>query len=104
MIEFRKTSEFSKGTLYNQLVDAYSFNDKCKKAWDASWKEYDGFFPPDSTILIVSKILTEDNASFKELVEEYPGIETFNRDGVIDQGTLDSIETIIDFIDKEGGF
>jgi hypothetical protein len=76
----------------------------CINRFDTVRKEYDSFFPPDSTILIVSKILTEDNASFKELVEEYPGIETFNRDGVIDQGTLDSIETIIDFIDKEGGF
>ena len=32
MIEFKKPSEFPKGTLYNQLVDAYSFNDECKKA------------------------------------------------------------------------
>ena len=30
MIEFKKPSEFSKGTLYNQLLDAYSFNDECK--------------------------------------------------------------------------
>ena len=44
MIEFRKISEFPRGTLYNQLVDAYSFNDKCKKTWDTSWKEYDNYF------------------------------------------------------------
>lgn len=44
MIEFKKPSEFPKGTLYNQLVDAYSFNDECKKIWDASWKEYDNYF------------------------------------------------------------
>ncbi len=25
MIEFKKTTDFSRGTLYNQLVDAYSF-------------------------------------------------------------------------------
>ncbi len=43
MIEFKKPSNFSKGTLYNQLVDAYSFNDKCNKTWDTSWKEYDDF-------------------------------------------------------------
>lgn len=30
--------------LYNQLVDAYSFNEECKKVWDTSWKEYDDFF------------------------------------------------------------
>ncbi len=44
MIEFKKISEFPKGTLYQQLVDAYSFNDHCKKAWDDLWKEYDEFF------------------------------------------------------------
>ena len=44
MIEFKKISESQRGTLYNQLVDAYSFNDECKKTWDTSWKEYDGYF------------------------------------------------------------
>ena len=44
MIEFKKISEYPKGTLYNQLVDAYSFNDECKKFWDKSWKEYDDYF------------------------------------------------------------
>lgn len=44
MIQFKKISEFSKGILYNQLVDAYSFNDNCKKAWNEMWREYDNFF------------------------------------------------------------
>ncbi len=44
MINFKKPSEFPKGTLYNQLVDAYSFNGECKKTWDTSWKEYDDYF------------------------------------------------------------
>lgn len=44
MIEFKKISAFSKGTLYSQLVDAYSFNDNCKKYWNDMWKEYDNFF------------------------------------------------------------
>ena len=44
MIEFKKISEFPKGTLYNQLVDAYSFNVNCQKTWDQMWKEYDNFF------------------------------------------------------------
>lgn len=43
MIAFRKTSEFPKGTFYNQLVDAYSFNDHCKEAWNDVWMEYDHF-------------------------------------------------------------
>ena len=44
MIEFKKISDFPKGTLYNQLVDAYSFDDECKKVWNTSWKEYDDYF------------------------------------------------------------
>jgi len=44
MIEFKKTIEFPRGTLYNQLVDAYSFNNECRKTWDTMWKDYDNFF------------------------------------------------------------
>ena len=44
MIEFKKISDFPKGTLYNQLVDAYSFHSDCKIYWDKMWKEYDDFF------------------------------------------------------------
>ena len=44
MIQFKKISEIPRGTLYNQLVDAYSFNNKCKEAWNTSWKEYDDYF------------------------------------------------------------
>lgn len=41
MIEFKMISEFPKGTLYSQLLDAYSFDNNCKKSWDNVWKEYD---------------------------------------------------------------
>ncbi len=44
MIEFKKISDFPKKTLYNQLVDAYSFDSNCQKYWDNMWKEYDDFF------------------------------------------------------------
>lgn len=44
MIEFRKITEFPRGTLYNHLVDAYSFNKECRKTWDTLWKEYDNYF------------------------------------------------------------
>lgn len=44
MIEFKKISDFPKGTLYNQLVDAYSFHKDCKVNWGHNWKEYDDFF------------------------------------------------------------
>lgn len=44
MIEFKKISEFPSGTLYHQLVDAYSFCTDCRKNWDKMWREYDEFF------------------------------------------------------------
>ena len=44
MIEFKKISDYPRGTLYNQLVDAYSFDSNCKKYWDSMWEEYDDFF------------------------------------------------------------
>lgn len=44
MVEFKKISEYPKGTLYRQLVDAYSFSNECQKNWDSMWLEYDDFF------------------------------------------------------------
>ena len=44
MIEFRKISEFPRGTLYNILADAYSFDERNRQIWDANWKETDDFF------------------------------------------------------------
>lgn len=44
MIEFKKISDYPKGTLYNQLKDAYSFHPECLKNWGKSWEEYDDFF------------------------------------------------------------
>lgn len=44
MLEYKKISDYPKGTLYNQLKDAYSFNDNCKKYWNTDWKDYDDFF------------------------------------------------------------
>ena len=34
MIVFKKTTDFPRGTLYYQLVDAYSFNADCQKTWN----------------------------------------------------------------------
>lgn len=50
MIEFKSILDFSKGTLYNQLEDAYSFNSECKKAWNNMWREYDEFFYSNTNI------------------------------------------------------
>lgn len=50
MIEFKKITEFPRYTLYEQLCDAYSFDDNCKKHWDKSWLEYDDFFNTNKEI------------------------------------------------------
>ena len=44
MLEFKKISDFPRGTLYDILVDAYSFDDRNRKIWDANWKASDDFF------------------------------------------------------------
>lgn len=44
MIEYRKFTEFPRGTLYNILKDAYSFDVRNKKIWDENWHESDDFF------------------------------------------------------------
>jgi hypothetical protein len=44
MIEFRKFSDFPRGTMYDILQDAYSFDSRNKQIWDMNWKESDDFF------------------------------------------------------------
>ena len=44
MIEFRKVSHFPRGTLYEILVDAYSFDARNRQNWDTDWKQTDNFF------------------------------------------------------------
>lgn len=44
MIEFRKSTDFPRGTLYDILQDAYSFDPRNKEIWDENWRESDGFF------------------------------------------------------------
>lgn len=43
-IEFRKISDFNRGILYQLLVDAYSFDERCRQCWNKDWKEFDDFF------------------------------------------------------------
>ncbi len=44
MIEFKKFTDFSRGTMYGILQDAYAYDERNKKIWDSSWKESDDFF------------------------------------------------------------
>lgn len=43
-VEFRKFTEFKRGIMYDILADAYSFDERCIKCWNDSWKESDNFF------------------------------------------------------------
>ena len=43
-IVFRKFSEFSRGTIYDILQDAYAFDSRNKRIWDDNWHESDNFF------------------------------------------------------------
>ena len=44
MIEFRKITDFPRGTLYELLADAYSWDERNRRIWDRNWKETDDFF------------------------------------------------------------
>ena len=44
MIEFKKITDFPRGTLYNILVEAYSYDERNREIWDTNWKETDDFF------------------------------------------------------------
>lgn len=44
MLEFKSILDFPRGTLYQQLKDAYSFDKRYEEQFDCSWQEYDSFF------------------------------------------------------------
>lgn len=44
MIEYRKFSEFPRGTMYDILQDAYSYDERNKAVWEENWRESDDFF------------------------------------------------------------
>ncbi len=44
MIEFKKFTDFPRGTLYDILADAYAYDDRNRQIWDENWKETDDFF------------------------------------------------------------
>ena len=40
-IEFRKITDFPRGTLYDILKDAYSFDERYAACWEGNWRETD---------------------------------------------------------------
>lgn len=77
--------------------------DACVNRFESVRNDYEGYLPPDSTLLIASKILSVDDADFKELIEEYPSIDTFNQYGIYDSVSEESVRRVIDFISKKEG-
>lgn len=47
MLEFKKISDFPKGILYEQLCDAYSFDNEYQSYYWDSWMEYETFMYSD---------------------------------------------------------
>ena len=39
MLEFKKITDFPRGTIYNILLDAYSYDARNKEIWEDNWKE-----------------------------------------------------------------
>ena len=44
MIEFKKFTDFPRGTMYDILCDAYSYDARNKEIREKNWKESDDFF------------------------------------------------------------
>ena len=43
-IKFKKVSDFNKGTLFELLKDAYSFDYRYEQIWYSNWQAFDNFF------------------------------------------------------------
>ena len=54
-IEFNKVSEFNRGTIFELLADAYSFDYRCAQRWSSDWKEFGFFVKFGGTSSIVNK-------------------------------------------------
>lgn len=57
-IEFRKITDFPRGTLAALLRDGYSFEPKFERDWDTQWQEFDDFFYDNPHIADFSGFMT----------------------------------------------
>lgn len=53
-IEFKKITEFPRGTIVALLRDGYSFEPKFERDWLNQWKEFDDFFLIIPILLILA--------------------------------------------------
>lgn len=64
MVSFRKFSEFPRGTMYDILQDAYSFDSRNKEIWDENWHVSDDFFYDNQDIA--------DKYGLVTCIDDYP--------------------------------
>lgn len=57
-IEFKKITEFPRGTLVDLLKDGYSFEPQFECNWYGQWQEFDDFFYDNPHIADVSGFMT----------------------------------------------
>ena len=49
-IEFKRITDFPRGTLATLLKDGYSFEPKFERNWHDQWQEFDDFFYDNGVI------------------------------------------------------
>ena len=52
MPEFKKITDFPRGTIYDILCDAYSYDERNQSIWDSNWKESNDFFYDNPEIVL----------------------------------------------------
>lgn len=62
-IEFRKITEFPRGTLAALLRNGYAFEPKFERDWHAQWQEFDDFFYDNPRIAEFSGFMTVFNGN-----------------------------------------
>lgn len=57
-IEFKRITDFPRGTLVTLLKDGYSFEPKFERSWHDQWQEFDDFFYDNPHIADFSGFMT----------------------------------------------
>lgn len=55
-IEFKRITDFPRGTLATLLKDGYSFEPKFERNWHDQWQEFDDFFMIIPILLILAAL------------------------------------------------
>lgn len=55
-IEFKRITDFPRGTLATLLKDGYAFEPKFERSWHDQWQEFDDFFMIIPILLILAAL------------------------------------------------